>query len=95
LPVIVHHNPVRAAVAAVLNLVKTGRPKDCMTSRADCGRIRVPLIEPAHLGQRILEREQPIAGNDFGSPFVGNHADAARPRHRYFGLDALFERQPI
>jgi len=94
LPVVVHRDPVCAAIAAVFHLVKAGRAKDRMTSRADCGRVRVPLIEPDHPGQRILERGQPIARNDFGSPFVGNHADAARPRHLYFGLDAVLERLP-
>src|SRR5208282_3190185 len=94
LPVVVHRDPVRATIAAVFHLVKAGRAKDRMTSNADCGRVRVPLIEPDHPGQRILERGQPIARNDFGSPFVGNHADAARPRHLYFGLDAVLERLP-
>ena len=54
LSVVVHRDPVRTAIAAVLHLVKAGRTEDRMTSRADCGRIRVPLIEPTHPGQRIL-----------------------------------------
>ena len=94
LPVVAHRDPVRATIAAVFHLVKAGRAKDRMTGRADCGRVRVPLIEPDHPDKRVPERGQPIARNDFGSPFVGNHADAARPRHRDFGLDAVLERLP-
>ena len=68
MPVVVHRDPVGAAIAAVFHLVKAGRAKDGMTSRADCGRVRVPFIEPDHPGQRILERGQPIARYEFGSP---------------------------